>query len=291
LIEQSQKYKAVKEVSEELGYSIKFLCEIIELNRSSYYKWMNKSKTDRDIDNEELLDSIKELHASVRGIYGYRRIAMNLGRILDRNINHKRVRRIMRENDIECIIRRKRKRYRKTTQLHVSENILNREFKADKPNEKWLTDVTELKYGNCQKAYLSAIIDLYDNSVVAYNLSKRNNNPLVIKNLDLAIAKNRGSSPLLHSDRGFQYTSNRYNKKMKNYGMIHSMSRVGRCLDNAPMEGFFGILKVEKYYLNKYDTYEMLEKDIDDYMYFYNNDRLQKRLGKRSPLEYRRSVA
>ena len=217
-------------------------------------------------------------------------MTMNLNEIYDKKVNHKRVRRLMRENGIYSVIRKKKKSYIKTTQLHVSDNILDRNFKADKPNEKWLTDVTELKYGNCQKAYLSAIMDLYDNSIVAYNLSTKNNNPLVIENLDLAIAKNSGSTPLLHSDRGFQYTSNEFNKKIKKYKMIHSMSEVGRCLDNAPMEGFFGILKSERYHLKKYSNYEELKNDIEDYINFYNNERLQKRLGRKSPNDYRKII-
>ena len=228
------------------------------------------------------------MHSKVNGIYGYRRMTMNLNEMYNKQINDKRVRRLMRENEIYSVIRRKRKIYIKTTQLHVADNILNREFKADKPNEKWLTDVTELKYGNCQKAYLSAIMDLYDNSIIAYNLSKRNNNPLVIENLNLAIAKNIGATPLLHSDRGFQYTSNEFNKKLIGYGIIHSMSEVGRCLDNAPMEGFFGIIKSERYHLKNYDNYEELKNDIDDYMNFYNNERLQKRLAKKCPNDYRK---
>lgn len=194
----------------------------------------------------------------------------------------------MRESEIYSVIRKKKKSYIKTTQLHVLDNLLNREFKADKPNEKWLTDVTKLKYGNCQKAYLSAIMDFYDNSIVAYNLSTRNNNPLVIENLNLAIAKNIGATPLLHSDRGFQYTSNEFNKKLISYGIKHSMSEVGRCLDNAPMEGFFGILKSERYHLKKYYNYKELKNDIEDYINFYNNERLQKRLAQKCPNDYRK---
>jgi len=216
---------------------------------------------------------------------------MNLNHSLNKNYNHKRIYRLMKLTGLKSVIRRKKKRYVKSTPQFTSENILNREFTASKPNEKWVTDVTEFKYGPGKKAYLSAVLDLYDNSIVAYVVGHRNNNQLVFETLDLAIKSNPGANPIIHSDRGYQYTSYGFKKRLESTGMTQSMSRVGRCIDNGPMEAYWGILKCEKYYLNKYKTYEELKNDIDEYIYFYNYKRLQKRLNSLSPIEYRALAA
>jgi len=267
------------------------LCKIAGIARSSYYKWLHHTPSCNEKWNEEILKEIKFLHEKVNGIYGYRRMTMNLKRALSQTINHKRVYRLMKFAGIQSVIRRKRKKYKPNTPQHVAKNILSREFSADKPNEKWLTDVTEMKYGTSQKAYLSAILDLHDGSIVSYVLGTSNNNPLVFKTLDLALEANPGATPLLHSDRGFQYTSPTFKRKIEKAGMGQSMSRVGRCIDNGPMEGFWGTLKCEKYYLNKYRTFEELKNDIEEYIQFYNHERLQKRLNSLSPLEYRAKAA
>ncbi|MFP5116490.1 IS3 family transposase [Bacillaceae bacterium C204] len=287
----ADKYKAIQELHEKEKFSIVLLCEIARIQRSSYYKWLNRTPPENEKRNEEILEEIKRLYEKVDGIYGYRRITMNLNRTLPKSINHKRVYRLMRIAGIQSVIRRKRKKYKPSTPQHVAENILNREFHAEKQNEKWLTDVTELKYGVSQKAYLSAILDVYDGSIVSYVLGNSNNNPLVFKTLDLALETNPGAKPLLHSDRGFQYTSPTFKRKIDKAEMVQSMSRVGRCIDNGPMEAFWGTLKCEKYYLNKYSTFEELKKDIEEYIKFYNYERLQKRLNGLSPLEYRAQAA
>lgn len=238
-----------------------------------------------------LITEIVKIYDEVDGIYGYRRITLNLNRRLGRNINHKRVYRLMRLASLQSVIRRKKKRYIKSAPQQVAENLLNREFAADRLNQKWLTDVTELKYGNSQKAYLSAILDIHDKSIVAYVLGHSNNNDLVFSNLDLALSTNPGASPMLHSDRGFQYTSYGFKRKLDEAQMTQSMSRVGKCIDNGPMEAFWGTLKCEKYYLHKYSTYEELSNAIDEYINFYNTKRLQKRLNGLSPMEFRALAA
>lgn len=174
---------------------------------------------------------------------------------------------------------------------HVAENLLNRKFTAEVPNEKWVTDVTEMKYGNGQKAYLSAILDLYDNTIVSYVLGHSNNNQLVFQTLRLAVRAAPGSTPMLHSDRGFQYTSKHFKRRMDRAKLTQSMSRVGRCIDNSPMESFWGTLKCERYYLNSYTTFEDLKKDVDAYISFYNNERLQAKLNGLSPMEFRTKAA
>lgn len=232
-----------------------------------------------------------EIYNREGGIFGYRRLTMHLNRELKSNFNPKRIYRLMRLIGMQSVIRRKKKRYIKSNPQHIAENILNRDFTAQKPNEKWLTDVTEFKYGNNQKAYLSAILDLYDNSIIAYILGTSNNNAVVLKTLNQAIEANPGAKPLLHSDRGFQYTSNTFKDKTESLKIRQSMSRVGKCIDNGPIEGFWGILKCEKYYLNNYATFQELNQAIDEYIEFYNFRRLQKKLNSQSPIEYRTLAA
>lgn len=231
------------------------------------------------------------LYEKVEGIYGYRQLTINLRRQTGQLINHKRVYRLMKLIGIQSVIRRKKKKYVRSTPQQVAENLLNREFTAAVSNEKWLTDVTEFKYGNGQKAYLSAILDLHDKSIVAYVLGHSNNNNLVFQTLDLALKVAPGSTPMIHSDRGFQYTSWGFKRRLEVNGLTQSMSRVGKCIDNGPMEGFWGTLKCEKYYLHKYQTFEALKKDIDNYIYFYNYERLQANLNSLSPMEVRTKAA
>ncbi|MBU3090459.1 IS3 family transposase [Clostridium gasigenes] len=283
---QKNKYIVIQELH-ELGYSICELCNYAKIARASYYKWLNHSETLRDRENSIILDEIKKVYSEVKGIYGYRRITLNINRRLNSKYNYKRIYRLMKYINLSSVIRRKRKKYIKSTPQITAENILNREFTADRPNEKWLTDVTEFKLTNGKKAYLSAILDLGDNSIVSYVLGHSNNNPLVFDTLDKAIATNPTAKPIFHSDRGYQYTNRTFKSKLDKIEATQSMSRVSRCIDNGPMEGFWGILKVEMYYLRKFDTYEELEQAIDEYIDFYNTQRLQKKLKSMTPIEYR----
>ncbi len=263
------------------------LCDIIGITRSAYYKWLNRVPTKREIENHNLMKEITQLYDEVDGIYGYRRLTMNLNHRFSMSYNHKRIYRLMKLLGLKSVIRKKKKKYIKSTPKHAAENLLNREFHSDKPNHKWLTDVTEFKYGHNKKVYLSAILDLYDNSIISYALGHRNDNQLVFNTLDMALKACKGSNPMLHSDRGFQYTSHGFKRKINKAQMTQSMSRVGRCIDNGLMEGFWGIIKSEKYYLKKYNTFDELKKAIDDYIYFYNYKRLQKKLNSLSPMDFR----
>lgn len=214
-------------------------------------------------------------------------MTIKLNRENDFRVNHKRIYRLMDILGLKSVCRKKKKKYIKSTPEITVENILNRNFKANKFGQKWLTDVTEFKYGNSQKAYLSAIIDLSDKSVVSFVMGKSNNNPLVFKTFDLAHQNYPDAKPIFHSDRGFQYTSKIFRNKLDTSKMIQSMSRVGRCIDNGPMEAFWGMLKSEMYYLRKFNTYEELEIAVTNYIEFYNTHRYQKRLNCMTPLEYR----
>ena len=203
--------------------------------------------------------------------------------------NHsvKYIRRLMRLLNIKSRIRRKHSNYVKTKPEQVGENILKRDFKALWKNQKWLTDVTEFKItGQRRKLYLSSILDLYDRSIVAYVISNSNNNKLVFDTFDLAIQKYPKAKPIFHSDRGFQYTSKQFKMKLDNQGMIQSMSRVGRCIDNGPMEGFWGTLKSEMFYGIKWDNESKLREAIIKYINFYNNKRLQANLKGMTPVEF-----
>lgn len=202
-------------------------------------------------------------------------------------VNHKRIYRIMRSVGLKSVCRRRRKNYIKSTPEITAENVLNRDFVASSINEKWLTDVTEFKYGDGKKAYLSAIFDLGDRSVISYVIGKSNNNALVFETFNIAVRDHPNAKPIFHSDRGFQYTSKVFKNKLNQAGMVQSMSRVGRCIDNGPMEGFWGILKSEMYHLQKFDDYESLKFAIEEYINYYNNQRYQKRLNCMTPLEYR----
>ncbi|MDR4887076.1 IS3 family transposase [Fredinandcohnia sp. QZ13] len=285
------KYIAIQELHKKENLSILLLCDVAGITRAAYYKWLKRTPSDRELQNEEIIKEMKALHEEVEGIYGYRRMMMTINRKLGQNFNHKRFYRLMKVADIQSVIRQKKKRYKHSTPQHIAENVLNREFAAEKPNEKWVTDVTEFKYGTSKKAYLSAIRDLYDGSIVSYVLGHSNNNKLVFNTLDQATKLLDGAHPLIHSDRGFQYTSHGFKRRINKAKMVQSMSRVGRCIDNGPMESFWGTLKCEKFYLHKYATFEELSKAIDEYIYFYNHNRYQKRLNGLSPMEYRAKAA
>lgn len=192
---------------------------------------------------------------------------------------------------LKSCIRRSSGYCTKTSYVNIEANILDGDFTAEQPNQKWVTDVTHLKYGFGNKAYLSAIKDLYDGSIVAYKVGRLNDNPLVMETIKAAAAAHPDASPLIHSDRGSQYTSKEYRFITTEAGMTRSMSRVGKCTDNAPIESFFGHFKCEQYDLKQYQTYDELVSDIDHYIYFYNHKRYQEKLNSLTPVEYRHQAA
>ena len=290
-IRYEDKYLAIQELHEKEELSIFLLCRIADVSRAAYYKWLSRKPTPRELLNEAIIKEMKALHDIVDGIFGYRQMTLQMNRKFNKKLNHKRIYRLMQLAGLRSVIRIKKKRYKRSIPQHVAENVLNRKFTATKPNEKWVTDVTEFKYGSSKKAYLSAIRDLFDGSIVSYVLGHSNNNKLVFDTLDQATKLLKGEHPLIHSDRGFQYTSHGFKRRIDIVNMTQSMSRVGRCIDNGPMESFWGTLKSEKYYLHKYATFEELSKAIDEYINFYNHDRYQKRLNGLSPMEYRANAA
>lgn len=264
------------------------MCRTLMISRASYYKWLNRQETKEELENIELAQLIEEYDNRFNHILGYRRMTRWINKFNHKKYSKRRVRRIMKLLGIKSVIRQKRAKYRKATPEVTAENILKRDFNATKPNEKWSTDVTEFKVvGSPKKLYLSAIIDLYDRSIVAYVISKRNDNNLVFRTFEKAMENNTGATPIFHSDRGFQYTSKVFRNMLDENHMIQSMSRVGRCIDNAPIEGFWGTIKSEMYYLNKFQTEEELVSSIDKYIKFYNNERPQGRYNDLTPKEVR----
>lgn len=277
----------MQETHDESGCSISELCVFAGISRSSYYKWLNRKESKNEQFNGQLMPLIKEAYEEKRGILGYRQMTIKLNRENDFHVNQKRIYRLMRILGLKSICRRKRKNYIKSTPQVTAENVLNREFTAENFGEKWLTDVTEMKYGVSSKAYLSAILDLGDKSIVSFVVGHSNNNALVFETFDLAHEQYPDAKPIFHSDRGYQYTSKSFKKKLDDAGITQSMSRVSRCIDNGPMEAFWGMLKSEMYYLKTFHTYEELKQAVTEYIDYYNGSRYQKRLNCMTPLEYR----
>lgn len=270
-----------------MAYPITELCHIAQIQRSSYYKWLNRKESNNEQFNKTLLPLIKDAYEEKDGILGYRQMTIKLNREHDFHINDKRIYRLMRILNLKSVCRRKKKNYIKSTPEITAENVLNREFHADGFGKKWLTDVTEMKYSVGSKAYLSAILDLGDKSIVSFVLGCSNNNELVFRTFDIAHQEHPDAKPIFHSHRGFQYTTKTFKKKLDDAGMVQSMSRVSRCIDNGPMEAFWGMLKSEMYYLKKFNSYDEPEASVIDYINYYNNHRYQKRLNCMTPLEYR----
>lgn len=275
-------YTAIKEVHEKHHYPISSLCKISNVSKSGYFKWLKHQKTYNDIRNEKIANIIEKIHSDYPD-KGYRRIRDDLYRYYNINVNDKRILRICRVLQIKSTIKYKNNGCTIQNQhpTYTTENILNRNFKADAPDEKWLTDVSEFHYyvnGEKHRLYLSAILDLYDRRIVAYTIGDSNNTELVYNMFDFAVKNNPKAHPIFHSDRGYQYTNRTFHSKLVAAGMTQSMSRIARCIDNGPMEGFWGIIKRERYYGKKFNSRKELVDMIENYINYYNNSRLQRKL-------------
>jgi len=250
---------------------------------------LHRGISESEIANRLIADEIEKIHEESPD-KGYRRIRDDLERYHDIKANDKRVLRICRKLDIKSTIKYANNGCTRQAAhpQYIAENLLNREFNADAPNKKWLTDVTEFKYyvgSVVHKIYLSAILDLFDRRIVSFVIRDSNNNALVFDTFDMAVEANPKAHPLFHSDRGFQYTNRAFHSRLEKAGMTQSMSRVAKCIDNGPMEGFWGILKRERYYGSRFTNRETLVKMVEDYIDYYNNRRLQRNLGVLTPME------
>lgn len=267
------------------------MCKQLEISRSSYYKWLHREIPKQELENIKLAELIKEYDERFNHILGYRRMTSWINHFNHTNYSKKRVHRIMKKLGIHSVIRKKKKKYVSSNPETVAENKLGRDFYASAPNKKWVTDVTEFKVpGEKKKLYLSAILDLYDKYPVSYVISCRNDNKLVFKTYEKAIESNPDAKPIFHSDRGFQYTSKIFQKKLKEQEMEQSMSRVGHCIDNGPTEGFWGIIKTEMYQMYEITNEESLRFAINDYIRFYSEERPQDRYNCKTPLEVRKEA-
>ena len=247
------------------------MCRFFEVSRSGYYGYvarMNIPAKDLDLANK-----IQECQEKCGKTYGYRRVHIWLER---QGVHHnpKTILRVMQKYNLLSVVRRKK--YRNYGEyLHRYPNLLNRDFKAERPNQKWVTDISYIKTSQ-GTLYLSIIRDLYDNSIVAYKTGTKQNINLVLSTIREAKKKEKVTAELqLHSDQGFQYTSQAYYRLTKSYNITPSMSRKGNPYDNALAENFFSILKTECIYRIKLKTYDEARLIIDEYIHFYNNERIQ----------------
>ena len=266
------------------------MCQQLNITRAAYYKWLHREAPEAEQENILLAQLIREYDDRFNHILGYRRMTLYINHLNNKHYSKNRVHRIMKVINIHSVIRRKRKKYQPSAPEATAENVLNRDFFAKAPNEKWATDVTEFKWYEgpvLRKLYLSAILDLYDLSPVSWVVSRRNDNKLVLDTFAKAIQDNPNAKPIFHSDRGFQYTSKVFQRKLQKQGMTQSMSRVSRCIDNGPTENFWSIIKSEMFYLTTFTDEDSLRNAIADYMNFYSTERMQERFKGKTPAEVR----
>jgi len=275
------KYAAIYRHKEK--YPVHTMCTFFGVSKSGYYDFVKRmGKPNRD---ENLAQAIAQCQSLCRKTYGYRRVHIWLDREMNIQLNPKTVLRIMHKFGLLAEIRRRRKYKQLGQKFHVYANHLNRNFHAECPNQKWVTDISYIHTGQ-GVLYLSMIRDLFDNSIVAYRTGTEQTVNLVLNTIREAKNKTAATEVQLHSDQGLQYTSQGYFNLTKEYGFTQSMSRKGNCLDNAMAENFFSILKSECINRQKISTLNEAKCLIDDYIWFYNHQRIQFKT-KLTPLELR----
>lgn len=260
------------------------LLKLAGIPRSTYYYHSRKANAVDKYAKERA--EITAIYQENQGRYGYRRIGMEL-----RNrgfcLNHKTVQKLMKESGLKCMVRMKKYRSYRGEVGKIAPNLLARDFHAERPNQKWVTDVTEFSlFGS--KLYLSPVLDLYNGEIISYAISERANYRQVDEMLDKAFFRLPDSSGLiLHSDQGWQYQNVRYQKRLLEKGIRQSMSRKGNCLDNAVMENFFGLLKSELLYLRTFQSLDEFCQELIAYLEYYNHNRIKEKLNGLSPVQYR----
>ena len=285
------KYLTIRHFHAEKGWCIEWMCRQLEISRAAYYKWLHRGIPDAERENIRLAELIKEYDERFHHILGYRRMTSWINHFNHTSYSRKRVHRIMKKLGIHSVIRKKKRKYSPYTPQTTAENKLHRDFYATAPNQKWSTDVTEFKIpGGKGKLYVSMILDLYDRYPVSYVISGRNDNRLVFRTFDKAIAANPDAKPIFHSDRGYQYTGRVFQERLKGQQMEASMSRVGHCIDNGPTEGLWGIIKSEMYQMYEITDEASLRYAIKDYLRFYSEERPQDRYHCKTPLEVRQEA-
>lgn len=269
-------------------YSITEMCQFFGVSRSGYYDYVKR--LDQPAHDAALAEIIRKQQEKCDKTYGYRRMWKWLKKVRKIHRNPKTILRIMKKYDLLSEIRRRRRWRQMSAQTHKYDNLLNREFHADQPNHKWVTDISYIRTRQ-GVLYLSIIRDLFDNSIIAYKTGTTQSVNLVLDTIRLAMQKEKkvAEELQLHSDQGSQYTSQAYFDLTKEYGITPSMSRRGNCYDNAIAENFFSILKTECIYRHHPATFDEARMLIDNYIYFYNNQRIQLKTGV-APLTQRHSA-
>ncbi|MFA1738957.1 IS3 family transposase [Lysinibacillus fusiformis] len=285
--------KITNQIKAQVIYELKEIYEIVELikvadiPRSTYYYWEKRlNRHDKYADVKVAIQSIYHEH---KGRYGYRRITKELKKF---GIHHdpKTINCLMNAIGIKCEVRMKKYRSYKGNVGKIAPNILQRDFTAEKMNEKWVTDVTEFHLFG-EKRYLSPVLDLCNGEIIAYTVMKRPVYKLVHNMLEQALERLESSDQvILHSDQGWHYQMKKYQQTLKQHGITQSMSRKGNCLDNAVIENFFGLLKSELLYLQEFESMAHFEQELNDYIHYYNHKRMKEKLKDLSPVEYRTQV-
>ncbi len=268
-------------------FSLAILLDVAQLPRATFYYHLKRMK---GVDKYELAkQEITAIYHENKGRYGYRRITMVL-HDRDLPLNHKTVQRLMKELGLVCHVRMKKYRSYKGEVGKVAPNLLNRDFHADRPNQKWVTDVTEFSLFG-EKLYLSPILDLHSSDLVSYTISDRPVLSMVTTMLDKAFEKiPDGRDLILHSDQGWQYQHKQYQRMLREKGIRQSMSRKGNCLDNAVIENFFGVLKSELLYLQEFSSMEHFKQELIEYLDYYNNRRIKAKLKGLPPAIHRQQA-
>lgn len=275
--------------AEKASFPVTVLCDVMQVSTAGFYAWRKRPRSRRQIDNDALIVKIRAIHKASRHTYGSPRVHAELVS-QGISVGENRVARLMRENGIRV---RPRRGYRCTTQRDpahpVAENLLNRDFTAHAPNEKWVTDVTYVRT-NEGWLYLAAMLDLYNREIVGWAMGNDNDHHLTLRALEMAVANHGAPHGLVHhSDRGSTYTAFGYRKRLKAYGIQCSMSRKADCWDNAVAESFFATLKKELVHRTRFTTRRQAAAEIFEYIeVFYNRIRKHSMLGYTSPVAYRR---
>lgn len=279
------KYRCVEDLRGE--YPVAMMCRLLQIKPTGFYAWRRRGPSQTALENARLSKKIREVHAESDGVYGSPKVRdelINLGFPVGRH----RVARLMRQMGLQGC---PKKRYKTTTQskhgFRVAPNQLKRDFKADRPNQRWVADITYIRTGEGW-LYLAAVMDLYSMAIVGWSMGERLIRDLVIKALMMALWQRKPDAGLIHhSDRGSQYASGDFQDLLNEHGIECSMSGTGSCYDNAAMESWFGLLKRERVYRRHYRTRQEARTDVFDYIErFYNRRRSHSSAAKMSPLEY-----
>lgn len=263
---------------------MKALVAFAQIPRSTYYdlvKKMNRADPDAELKAE-----IQAIYNEHEGRYGYRRIRDELAN-RSQKVNHKKVQRIMKELGLKCVVRMKKYKSYKGAVGKIAPNSLDRNFTAEVPNEKWVTDITEFKLFG-EKLYLSPVLDLFNGEIITYTIGSRPTYSLVAEMLEKALERLPAEHQLLmHSDQGWHYQMKQYRHTLESRGIVQSMSRKGNCYDNSVMENFFGIMKSEFLYLKEFESVEQFKLELENYITYYNTKRIKAKLKGMSPIQYR----